>query len=401
VVVTTLKRHLCALALLAVGGAVQADVPDGIELGPWILAPAFEMSYEADSNVFLDREEAKEDDRVTTFRGDLEASLPFSNSMLEFDYSAIKESYSENIFPRDVTHVGSVDLELNFRSGDRLTFGDAYRRDFARSSEIDAGGELTFDGQPYTINYWFAELARTDPRRQGYVVRIRRVDFNYDGEVDIGFFEYRGFENSFEYRQPLPRSRSWVVRYNTRRFNHYDPDEPVGIPFRKEKTDNLQFGLRGWLGEDQPFRIHLGFGRFSYDGENASDFNGIVGTAAWKLRLGPGTSLDLEAVRRTLPSNFETYYINNAVNAELEREWRRFEAGTELELTKNDYGDVLPQCNGKRRDLTMDLSVFAGWEMHERLEFSASTFFKKRSSTCENREYEAGGIEIGMSLGWF
>ena len=70
--VAALKRYLCAkavpallLSLLATGGLVLADLPEGIEFGPWIVAPSFEMSYEADSNVFLDNEQAEEDDRVT------------------------------------------------------------------------------------------------------------------------------------------------------------------------------------------------------------------------------------------------------------------------------------------------------------------------------------------------
>ena len=160
--------------------------------------------------------------------------------------------------------------------------------------------------------------------------------------------------------------------------------------------------MRGWLGEHQPFRIHLGFGRFSYEGADSSEFQGIVGTAAWRLRLGPETRLQLEAIRRTLPSNFQTYYINNAVNVELEREWRRFEAGTELELTQNDYGDEFLGCDGnRRRDFTADVSLNAGWRMHERMKFEVSTFMKRRSSTCDSSEYEAGGIEVGMSLGWF
>jgi len=232
---------------------------------------------------------------------------------------------------------------------------------------------------------------------------VQRQDFIYEGQEDVGFFDYRGFHNVFEFRQPMPEDRSWVVRYDARRFNHYDPQQATGVPFRKEVTDAVLFGLRGFLGPEQPFRVHLGFGRFRYDGMEESQFEGIVGTAAWRVRLGGRTKLDLEAIRRTLPSRFTTYYINNAIRAELARKWLRFEAGTELELVKNDYADDLndPDCSGRRKDKTYELNVHWDWRVHERFKFSVSSFHAQRSSTCDDSDYQATGIETGFKIGWF
>ena len=410
-VIATLKRYLrletafaaAIVAIASLGSAEAQRVPDGIEFGPWIIAPSLSTSYEADNNIFLDSEANAENDRVIAYRGDVRALLPFRNSHLKLEYSATKEDFSNNEFPRDLTEVADFELELNFRSGDRLRFGDTFRKDFARSEEIDAGGELTFNGEPYSINRWDIKLSRTDPSHQGYVVHVRRFDFTYDGLVDIGFFEYRGFDNTFEYRQPLPGSRSWLLRYDTRRFNHYDPEGEVGTPFRKEKSDTAQFGLRGFFGDDQPYRIHLGFGRLDYLGDESSGFEGIVGSAAWRLRLGGRTRLELEAVRRTLPSNFESYYINNAIRAELKRKWLRFEAGTELRLTKNNYADEIAdlECDGRRKDITYQAGINAAWHLHERIKIKASAFFNERSSSCDFADYTASGIKTGLTMGWF
>lgn len=410
-----LCRAAPMLAILALGMLpglpvrAQDDLPDGFPVGKWILAPSLTASYEADNNVFFKPSENATSDRVSTAEGYLQASLPFRNSLLQFDYTAAKESYAENVFPRDLSQVFGVALELGFKSGDVLTFSDEYRLDFARSEEIDVGGELTFEGEPYKLNRWQVELSRDDPGRQGYLVRIRRQDFNYDGENDIGFFEYRGFDNAFEYRQPLPGGRSWVVRYQTRRYNHYEPQVvsgTVGVPFRNEKADNVTFGLRGLLGDRQPYRVYVGYGRFRYGGIESSSFNGIVGAAAWRLWLGGRTRTDFEAIRRPLPSNFDTFYINNGLRAKLEREWLRFDGGGAVELVINDYADEIlvgtstgvESCH--RRDTTRRFEGFLGWRLHEYLQFKVSTFHSVRSSSCESVDYDAAGIETSFTVGW-
>lgn len=410
---TRLRRPILAasvvtLALTAFTPAPAEDVPDGIPVGPWLLAPSFYSSYEASNNIFYENEQSAERDRIAKTGAGIVVALPFHRSSLELSYQAQRENYLEAAFPRDLTQVADIDLELKFKSGDVLSFRDSYRRDFARAEEVDVGGELpSFEGEPYTINRWEVELSRTDPRRQGYVVRVRRQDFIYDGEKDIGFFEYRGFDNSFEYRQPLPENRSWVVRYGARRFNHYDPffeKAPLGVPFRKERSDSVQLGVRGVLGEGQPFFINLGYGRFRYEGLDESTFDGLVGQAGWRLQVGGRTRIDIEAIRRALPSNFETHYINNAVRVDLEREWLRFESGTGFEFTKNDYAEEVEDfgvCDGTRGDLTYEAEVFWGWRVHERLRLQLSSFYSRRSSTCDSSDYEAAGIETGIALGWF
>jgi hypothetical protein len=396
------------LVLLVGGGAVSATLaqqpPTGLELGPWVVAPTLSTGYAVDDNVFYENEDNADSDRITTLRGDVRAVLPFHKSQLQLDYTVAKEHYQTIEFDRDVMQEGKVDLRLAFRSGDELRLRDTYRSDFARA-EIEGLGDETgfFRGEPFSLNRWEVEFGRTDPRRQGYVIHVEREDFIYDEQVDIGSLEHRGFRNFFEYRQPLPANRSWVMRYDTRRFNYYRPSDPVGVPLRNETTDALLFGLRGFLGEGRPYRIHLGYALFRYEGDVYTKFQGIVGTAAWALRLGGRTRLDIEAIRRPLPSNFETYYINNAGRAALAREWQRFDTGAEIELTKNVYADEIIgyACDGPRRDFLAGGEIFGTWHAHERMRFRVSAFHKVRSSNCELADYVANGIETAVSTGWF
>jgi hypothetical protein len=395
------------LAWLAPAPTPADDLPEGMPVGRWFLAPRINSSFESNDNIFFSDEARAESDQVTTYGGGILATLPFRDNRLELDYQADRTQYRDFEFPRDVTQVAKVDLELNFRSGDTLSLRDVYRRDFARAKVIDpdTGVELeAVDGEPYNINRWEIELSRDDLRRQGYLVRVRRQDFMYKGEEDIGFFEYRGFHTVCEYRQPLPENRGWVMRYTARRFNHYEPFGETGVPFRKEKSDAVLLGVVGLLGEGQPFRVNLGYGRFRYEGTDESEFDGLVGLAAWRLRLGGRTRIDLEAVRRPLPSNSETYYINNAVRADIQREWLHYESGAEIELGRNDYSEVTAEfgpCDGKRRDTTYQAEAYLGWRVHERLRFRVSSFHTSRSSTCVLSGYEATGIESSVTFGWF
>jgi hypothetical protein len=411
---STTRFVLPALAVWLVAGAIvdssAKDLPDGIPVGPWILEPTIEVSYEADTNVFRQQGDNAEEDRVATFGGELYATLPFRNSELKLGYGGNKESYDNANFPRDFTQEGEFELELNFKSGDTLTFRDVYKEDYARFRDQEGGLEF-FEGQPYSSNRWDVKLTRDDPGRQGYYVQIQRQDFTYDGDEDVGFFDYRGFDNVFEYRQPLPNHRQWVLRYNSRRFNHYDsrcklglPDclGGVGVAFRKELSDSFEFGMMGVLGESQPYVVRLGYSSFRYDGTASSDFNGLVGYAAWRIVLGGRTDLQLRLSRAALPSNFETYYISNAARAKLDREWLRFESGLEFVYYVNDYADPIMSGNElcRRRDSTYELNADWGWKVHERLEFEITAFHTNRRSTCDSSYIEATGLGTGLVLGW-
>lgn len=379
--------------------------PEGVAFGPWILAPQFGSSYAADTNLFREQKGDEVSDQVAKLEGGLSAYLPFSNSLLELSYDAAQDQFQESEFERSTTQTFGVDLDLNFKTGDRLTIGDSYRRDFARSEEVDAGGEITFNGEPYSFNRWTVEVARDDPRSQGYVVRIQRQDFTYDGETDIGFFEYRGFDNYFEFRQPVPGNRQWLMRYRQRRFNHYRPNEPdeIGIAFRKEETDYLEWGLRGVVGRGNPYRLLVGYSDFKYKGPEDSEFRGIVGSFLTSMAVGGRTDLEVELIRQPLPSNFDTHYINNGFRSSLERDWLDFEGGVEVRVTLNQYADAIDglDCDGRRKDTTYQGEVYWGWRLHERYRFEISSYYSQRGSNCERSDFEGVGVEAGFDLGWF
>jgi hypothetical protein len=153
--------------------------------------------------------------------------------------------------------------------------------------------------------------------------------------------------------------------------------------------------------------VRLGYSSFRYEGGDSSEYNGIVGFAAWRIRVGGRTDLELKASRRALPSNADTYYVSNVVRAKLTREWLRFESGAEFEYHLNDYADPVRFCLngvpdglGLRRDSTYRLDADWGFRVHERFKFEISAFHTNRRSTCDDSDYTGTGIQTGIALGW-
>jgi len=394
-----------ALGLAVLAPAALGQVPPGLEVGPWILAPVLRGSWSYDSNVFRQVDQSSEHDSVVQAEAGLSATLPFRASALRLDYRGNRLEYGKSNFDRDMTHNAGVELSLAFKTGDRLTLRDVYRRDILRIdlSEDVEGNEQVFQGEPFSLNRWELELDRSATDRQGYLIRVRRQDYTLDDDVATGVYEYRGFDNVFEYRQPLTTYRSWTLRYGMRRFSHFDPADSVpGQPFRREESDSLLYGLRGRVGAGQTYHVQLGYGQFRLRQSAPEEFSGLVAAVNWGLALGGRTALAVDVVRRPLPSSFDTYYINNALRVDLSRRWLRFRSRATGRATVNDYAEATAGCGGRsREDVTLGVEARQGLIVHERMEIGVGAFYERRSSNCDVSDFTANGVDVGVTVGWF
>lgn len=415
-----------ALILVSLPAASQSEEPpEGIAVGKWVLAPYVRTLYEYNDNIFFRSDDGfPESDRVTTVSGGVVATMPFRNSELQLGWEGDYIDYADNVFTRDVAHELNAGFTLRFGSGDQVIVTDQFLRGITDVQSLDQGGELTFAGEPYSFNRLDVEVTRAVPKRQGYSIRVARVDLNFDDEPAVQFFDYRGFETSFEYRQPLP-SRKWVTAaYDSRRFNNYkrcpvrDPMDPtcempqadVGEPYRREEADSLLVGVRGLLGRNQPFFFRGGYGRLRYVGQpSAKEFAGVVAQARWRLGLGSRSDLDLLFTRRPLPSNFDSYYIINELQARFRRSWLpESRYGANLIYSRNRYGNVITvndgafDCGGEiRRDQYFQAGAYVEWAPHELVGLRLEGRHLARSSNCDGSSYDANEIFTGLSFGWF
>lgn len=416
---------LCVLALAAIAApAVQAqtrrETPDGMAVGRWFLSPYLFEGVELDDNVFLSSTDPESDQILRTTLG-LEALLPVRRSALTFEYTADRFDYQENQFSREWAQEGAARWRMDFASGDRLSLTERYSLGISDTRAVDEGGELVFQGQAYNLNRWGVELSRSTPKRPGYLISFRRSDLNWEEPEDdeqIPFFDYRGFDSAVEYRHPVPPV-NWLIAYaSVRRFNHYEPrgaEDPVtgesiwepGVPFREEESESVQIGMRGVLGREQPFFARVGWGRFAYTGEQASnkDFNGLVGQAQWQLRAGSRSRVEMLLNRRPLPSSFPTYYIVNEFRVRADREWLMYSrVGVDLRLSRNRYGEPVPGtgCGDRiRRDSRLSLEVFMDWLVLRRFGFRLAGAHYDRDSNCPGASYSDNTLTAGMTLGWF
>ncbi len=334
------------------------------------------------------------------------------NSLFTLLYEARKLDYGRFAPSRDLEQMGGVAFQFNFGSGDTLLVTETYTKGITDVRAIDEGGEFEFQGAPFNLNRIEAVWSRTTPARQGFIIRVARVDLNFDSDEPVPFFDYRGFESTFEYRQPLANAKWLRVYYDSRRFNHYQANDPttVGQPFRKEEADTLQVGLGGSLGGGTPFNLRLGYGKFRLAGSGA-EFDGLVGSADASIRVAPRTSLSLVLWRRPLPSAFPTYYIVNLFQVGVERPFmREFMVGARLAYSYNKYGDEivdsagnpLPGCSAPvRKDHRGLVEGYFDWRIHPRFAIRVAAGRQRRVSNCASAEFEANAISTGIRLGWF
>jgi hypothetical protein len=404
---------LAGLAAAVPAAAQRQSVPDGIAVGPWIVAPWLGTEWQVDDNLLRQPDSVVEDldlrESSTEWTGGLTATLPFRNSKLELDYESGYLTYSTGNYDREFSYNAGVLAEFAFSTGDFLTLEDRFDREFIQIEEqfdedFVFGAEERFQGQPYDDNRWTIQAERPGLDRQGYRVRIQRRDRNYAGSEHPGLYDVRGFDNVFEYTQPLGTDRALLVHYNPRRFNHYRVEDPVGVPFRKEQADSLQAGVTGeWRGGNS-YLARVGYERLDYVGEESS-FRGMSYHLQGRLPVGGRTGLFLALSRRALPSTLDTYYIANAVRAALDRTWTRtLDVAVAVNFDLNGYGAPTgePGCiDETRKDIGMAASADVIWQPQPRMGFTLGAHREHRNSNCELSNYEATEVRAGFTLGWF
>lgn len=399
----------------AVAGT-QQPTPEGVPVGRWFLAPYLVTTYRADSNLFRTSEDP-ESDTISTFRGGLMARLPVHMSLFELGYEADKVDYAQHSFQRELVQRAAGLFRFSFSTGDELILSDTYTSGFSDVTAINPGGELVFIGEPYDLNDADLVIRRTQPLRAGYEVQLSRVDFSFSGEFDpaqpVPFFDYRGWEGSAEYRQPMGLNRWLTFNYAGRRFDHFVPNDPAqaGIPFRSESGDALGLGLRGQLSGGRPYFLKVGYTKYELTGETPSSLNAFVAEGEIALPVGPQTSVRVNLTRRPFPSTYDTYYLTNYLRAAAERTWRLSRVGVEAAFSYNAYGgplldpetgDPATSCGLEiRRDRFLGLGTYLDWLLHPRLALRVTAGRVARESSCGGGAYDATEVFTGVRFGWF
>ena len=405
---------LGAACAAASSRSAASDLPEGMLVGPWILAPSLTSGFAYDTNVFLASSTSTSSgtisDRVLRVTPGLVAALPFRESLLKLDYSVTRLDYGKTPLERNLSRDAGIDLALNFSTQDRLSLRANRNLGVAETLAFDPGGEVVFRGQGFDLTTYEIEAAREVFGHRGYRVRLSREALSFDPGTTVAFFEFRGIDAEVDYREPLS-PRFWAVGdYEGRRYDHFLADEPTGShePFRKEDSDVVRVGLQGQLGEREPFLVRVGWGRFRFPGSEGSEYRGIVADASLVIRSVGRTELELGLQRRPWPSFFlnNNYYLVNSANLRLSRRWLQYSTmGIEGWWQEATYGDPVPmnvpqQPGLTRVDRTLRASVYANLMIRERLGVRISVDENHRNSNYLGAGFEGRVYFAGIVLGW-
>jgi hypothetical protein len=342
-------------------------------------------------------------------------------SLLELGYEVERQHYAQHEFSQQLDRKFEVASRVSFSTGDDLIVSDTYTSGFSDVTSISAGGELVFLGEPYDLNRAELIMNRSNPLRAGYEVRLTRVDFAFDGDDPVPFFDYDGWEGSAEYRQPMGMNRWLTLDYVGRRYDHFIANCPEAgpeacgddpsTPFRRESGDALGLGLRGRLSGGLPYFLKVGYSRYELDGDIPAFLNATVLQGEIALPVGPRTAMRVALTRRPFPSTYATYYMTNFASVTAERAWRLSRLGIEATYSYNAYGGpLLDPITGEpatscgldiRRDRIVGAGSFLDWLLHPRLSLRVSVDHQTRSSSCGSGDYDVTEAFTGIRFGWF
>ncbi len=385
---------------------------DGILVGRWLLSPYVSYGQQADDNLLRRSElEGPQSDRITRWTAGVRARVPFRMSSFSLAYAARDLSYAEtDRLDPDLEQDFQAELDLKFSGGDGLKLDERFTRGIQDVQRVDPGGELVFDGRPFTILEHRIELSRLVPRRRGYTAQFTRTDFQYDTKQRGNFFDYDTRAWSLQYREPVS-GHSWIeFSYDGDRSDQFFDEGDL----RDQRRDGLLLGLRGELGKGQPFFARLGWEYFRYENRPTGRFRGIVGSGEWRKSVGRGW-LALSYQRRALPSVEDTYYIASGIGLRLSRERRTgIGYGAEVRRWDNAYADPIDwentcdpdvpngDCPGAflRKDELLQARAWIDIKPRTTVGIRIQAQRLQRDSNVVGAEYTANVVSASFVLGW-
>lgn len=396
----------------------QEGAPEGLRVGPWILAPGVTVGWARDSNVFYRTEGSSElADSLVRTQARLDATLLFLNSHLKLGYDAAVHRYATVRLPgRNWSQAFRGELSLLFGSRDRLTFEASRILGLAETQTFDPGGEALFQGTPYTLDGLSFEARREVYGARSYAVSVARQDLDFPASTTLNFFEYRGYSGRAEYLEPVS-PRLWVLSVvEARRFDHFTSAAgAAAVPFRREESALGLAGLRGRLGPEARWSLLVGRAVSLFQGEHRrSEFRGPAWEAGAELALGPSSTVALSSTRRPLPSFFlfgddrsaNDYYVLDEFGIRFERRLvSATRAGVRASVSRSKYSNPVPQLQDPstrvlRRDRTVYVEGFGDLAVGTRLFVRLSLIHHRRTSSFDGTGFRKTVALAGIGFGW-
>lgn len=384
---------------------------EGITVGPFIISPAIELSWERSDNVFYNPSSSSQgsncsivggepvEDDIYTARGRLEVELPFHNSYIRFVYEPVYRDYKRYTLPENISHYAELTGGFEFANGLELDLSYRYVSANLDTPEIDPGHEHVFGVWQFYKHTAMARLSYWLTYTDAIFVEGGYTDLSHDRPDDY-FYDYTRESVGIGWTHQLSESARFDLRYRREELDAYDP-----LTYRDSTSDELSIGLTGQIYPTLTSELRVGWRETTFEtaGINVDieDYSGlsIDGFLSWEL--AHGSTLTLHLLRWDYPSAYQrnAYYTASGAGLSYDLNRGRLFGGAYVRFQQNEYELEDTWCNQLRTD---DISMFGirvGYWLTDWLSLRGGYSHEERES-LQPYEYDANTILLGLGVGY-
>ena len=361
----------------------QGNAP--IAVGPFLFSPALQLGWENHSNLWRSATDPVEDE-ITVTRLRLLFEMPIRESFVRISYTPRYRDFKNTVVRDNWEHLLDVSGDFEFSNGLTVRAFYQFTRGDSSIGSVDPGGELVYNGQPFTRQHFAVDTSYWFSSTDGLQFNVSTSDVDWQGDP------VSGGESWFDYRENRVRT-GWLHQLNpllvmdvSLTFIDYSTDDLREIS-RDYTSTSVTAAFRGQLNSVLSTQIRFGYAdvNFSASAEAEPGFQAaagfvVDGEITWAL--GSESKLRLDLVGRPFASNYDSnsYYNTTAGRLLYDVDFGRLFGQARARLQHNSY-DVPDSVLGvKRSDDIMTLSAGLGFRFTDRLSVRAAYSYEDRDS---------------------
>jgi hypothetical protein len=374
--------------------------PEGLRIGRLTLRPYVSAAW-VDADVAAFSSPVPVPDQYLQIGPGVTASMPVADGMLSAEYEARLRYFSDIPQVGETSHLAGARLDLPVGSRTLVRVGHRFTRATLEATVVDPGREYFFDLSRFTYNESSA-LARVDLGARLWAEGEGRWAWNrFDERQDAGFFDYDN--------RTLRAGLGYDVGSDLRATVSYSYERLPPSPDR-EIVESTAHSLLGTLGGEiaalTAASLTLGLRSQTNPlapGESGS-FTGVTLGGSLRRELGHSTVAELQLVRASEPSGYDTnaFYLNNSAILSLTapgpfETWLRGGIG----FLRNAYPNDAPGLGEPRQDDIVGWSLGIGRNLGWRAFVRADYRWERRDSNLPDFDITTDGFVIQLGLGLF
>ncbi|NOZ95909.1 MAG: outer membrane beta-barrel protein [Acidobacteria bacterium] len=380
-------------------GSLPVNSSEGINLGPFLFSPAFDLTWESRDNVFFTPDNPVSDDMIVA-RAKLMFELPVNQSYLRLSYVPLYRNYQTIDLKNKWSHF--VDLDGNFIFANGLKLDALYRFVSANldTREVDPGGELVYGDQQFDKHFFQLRMDYWISPTNGISFRGSYETISYDARDRGSFYDYDKTRLGAGWIHQISPTLTGGLIYNHEEFN---PKDTFG--YRQSSSDEIVASFDGQITPVWASRIEVGWRSTSYNKVEGlpkpSDASGLVIRGDLDWTLAHGSVLRLDLIRQDFPSNyqFQSHYVAAGAGLLYKLQLNRFFAHARLRYQNNDYSQPDVVTGQDRSDDITTYGLGVGYRLSSIFSLRGTFTHQKRDS-LHPYSYTANVFLIGLTVGF-